>query len=157
METEVKEAGVDPQAEEVLNRQLIDAVIAAGNGECKNASAASSVMIRRRIRENGFSRRIIPPKQVSDADLNRLVDSELPVIIEDMEGDQPGAKSLSFNDTPDTQTYKGERFGCALRRPDVGHTTRLSIKLGRFLNLPGRLSRGKLFFRELLKSLHLRG
>jgi hypothetical protein len=95
---------------ETQNRQLIDAIIEAEDGVCKNASTAASVMIRRRIRENGFTRKIIPPKQIGNEDLTRLQDSELPAIVEDMEGDQATAKSISFNDTPDTEFYRGERF-----------------------------------------------
>jgi len=90
------------------NKAIIDQLIAAEDGPCKNASTASQVMIRKRIRENGFSRKILPPKQISNADLNRLPDTELPVIVEDMEADQPPAKSISFNDTPDTEFYRGE-------------------------------------------------
>jgi hypothetical protein len=95
---------------ETQNRQLIDAIIEAEDGVCKNASTAASVMIRRRIRENGFTRKIIPPKQIGNEDLTRLQDSELPAIVEDMEGDQATAKTISFNDTPDTEFYRGERF-----------------------------------------------
>lgn len=105
-ENENEDLNLDAYSTE--NRQLIQAVLDHGEGECKNASAAGTKMIRRRIRENGFSRKILPPRQVSDADLNRLPDTELPAMIEDMEADQPGAKSISFNDTPDTQFYRGE-------------------------------------------------
>jgi len=64
------------------NRVLIQQLLDADNGECKQAEAASGNMIRRRIRENGFMRKILPPKQISDSDLNRLLDTENPAIIE---------------------------------------------------------------------------
>lgn len=67
-------------------------------------------MVRRRIRENGFGRLILPFKPVTDADLNQLPDTELPVIIEEMEPESPGAKAISFNDTADTAFYRGDKF-----------------------------------------------
>ena len=95
---------------EVLSRQLLSAIQEAGEGHLKNASEASSQMIRRRIRENGFSRLILPYKNIGDADLNYLPDTELPVIVEEMEPDSPGAKSITFNDTADTQFYRADKF-----------------------------------------------
>jgi hypothetical protein len=95
---------------EVFNRQLLEAIANAQDGHLKSASEASSRMVRRRIRENGFGRLILPFKPVTDADLNQLPDTELPVIIEEMEPDSPGAKAINFNDTADTAFYRGDKF-----------------------------------------------
>lgn len=100
---------VDPSAE-VFNRELLEAIQDSPDGILKAASTASSNMIRRKIRENGFARSIMPPKPVGNADLDRLPDTDLPVIIEDMEPLSPGAKSISFDDTADTAFYKGDKF-----------------------------------------------
>ncbi len=67
-------------------------------------------MIRRRLRENGFTRLILPFQQISKSDLTYLPDSELPAIVEEMEPDSPGAKAIPFNDTPDTAFYRGDKF-----------------------------------------------
>ena len=101
---------VSIESPEVLSRKLLDAIVAAPEGHLKNASDASSQMIRRKLCENGFSRLILPYKPVSDSDLNPLPGTELPVIIEEMEPDSPGAKSISFNDTADTAFYRGGKF-----------------------------------------------
>lgn len=98
------------QSTEVLSKQLLDAISRADDGLLKNASDAGTQMIRRRLRENGFSRLILPYKQVSDADLNYLPDTELPVIVEEMEPESPGAKAIPFNDTADTAFYRGDKF-----------------------------------------------
>lgn len=98
------------EAPEVLSKKLLDAIEQADHGHLKNASEAGTQMIRRKLRENGFSRLILPYKQVSDADLNYLPDTELPVIVEEMEPDSPGAKSIPFNDTADTAFYYGDKF-----------------------------------------------
>ena len=98
------------ESTEVLSKKLLDAISRADDGLLKNASDAGTQMIRRRLRENGFSRLILPYKQVSDADLNYLPDTELPVIVEEMEPESPGAKAIPFNDTADTAFYRGDKF-----------------------------------------------
>jgi len=98
------------EAPEVFNPKFVESLLACPEGHNKSASDAGSSMIRRKIRENGFSRRIIPPKTVSKADLNQWLDSELPAIIEEMEPNSPGAKSIPFNDTPDSVGYRGDKF-----------------------------------------------
>lgn len=98
------------EAPEVFNAKFVESLLAHPDGHIKNASDASSTLIRRKIRENGFSRRILPPKTVSKADLNYMPDTELPVIVEEMEPNSPGAKSIPFNDTPDSVGYRGDKF-----------------------------------------------
>jgi hypothetical protein len=84
------------ESPEVFNRQLLDAVQNSPDGQLKNASESGSKMVRRRIRENGFGRLILPFKPAVDADLNQMINTELPVIIEEMEPESPGAKAISL-------------------------------------------------------------
>ncbi len=102
--------GEDNLGPEVLNEELVTALNEAPEGNCKNASALSGSVIRRRIRENGFQRRILPFKDVKQSDLTTSLTSELPHIVEEMESDQAGAASVNFNDTPDTAFFRGEKF-----------------------------------------------
>ena len=44
------------ESPEVFNKELLEAIAGAEDGHLKKASAAASKMVRRRIRENGFSR-----------------------------------------------------------------------------------------------------
>ncbi len=92
------------------NQKLIDYLSSAPNGEVKEASAAGSKMIRRKIRENAFSRSIIPPQPITNAQLDRALNTNLPFVIDEMEPKSPGAKAISFNDTTDTAFYDVERF-----------------------------------------------
>jgi len=98
---------------EVLNREIIDAITDADDGVIKSASSAGSNMIRRRIREDGFSRNILPPKTVTNDMLDRVAEHDRPVMIEDMEPDSRGAKSIPFGDTADTEFYYGNKYVCA--------------------------------------------
>lgn len=85
-------------------------IINSEDGHNKIASAAAGKMIRRRIREHGFTRLILPFKPISDSDLTSLPNTELPVVVEEMEPDVPGAKSISFNDSADTEFYRADKF-----------------------------------------------
>ena len=96
----------------VLNREIIDAITEADEGSIKSAAAAGSNMIRRRIREDGFARNIIPPKTVTNDMLDRVAEHDRPVMIEDMEPDSKGAKSIPFGDSADTEFYYGTKYVC---------------------------------------------
>lgn len=92
------------------NKLMLDQIFDANEGQVKEAATAGTNMIRRRIREEGFTRRIIPPQTVTNDDLDRVVTHDRPIIIEDMEPLSPGAKSIAFGDTADTATYYGNKF-----------------------------------------------
>jgi len=116
---------IDPnikvESDEVLSQRLLSAIKESPDGHQKNASEASTAMIRRRLRENGFTRLILPFQQISDSDLTYLPESELPAIVEEMEPDSPGAKAIPFNDTPDTAFYRGDKFAvyfCKIVTPE---------------------------------------
>ena len=98
---------------EVLNREILDHITDSEDGHNKEASSAASNMIRRRIREDGFARNIMPAKTVSNDQLDRVPDHDRPVIIEDMEPGSKGAKSIPFGDSADTSFYYGNKFVCS--------------------------------------------
>lgn len=98
------------------NTNLLAQIDAAPDGEIKSASTAGSNMIKRRIREDGFLRRILPPQTVTNDDLDRVLEHDRPVIIEDMEPNSPGAKSIPFGDSPDTTFYYGNKFQCVFNQ-----------------------------------------
>lgn len=98
---------------EVLNQEILDHITESEDGHNKEASSAASNMIRRRIREDGFARNILPSKTVSNDQLDRVPDHDRPVIIEDMEPGSKGAKSIPFGDSADTSLYYGNKFVCS--------------------------------------------
>jgi hypothetical protein len=133
-ETAEEKAAMDLQRYEQEGRAIIKSIMEAPDGECKNAATASENLIRRRIRENGFLRRIIPPVKKTDADLDSFLDSELPGIIEEMEMDQPGAKTMSFADTPDTEFYRGDKFLVVFQKISSPEFTKLTDELRTYKN-----------------------
>lgn len=92
------------------NAELISRILEESDGEIKSAATAGTNMIKRRIREDGFLRNIIPPETVTNADLDRVVDSDKPVIIEDMEPLSPGAVSIPFGGSAESVFYYGNKF-----------------------------------------------
>lgn len=101
-----------PENITVSNRELLARIDEATDGEIKQASTAGSNMIRRRIREEGFLRRIIPPQTVTNDDLDRVIQHDRPVIIEEMEPLSRGAKSIPFGSSADTELYYGNKYLC---------------------------------------------
>lgn len=87
-----------------------DQLDGAPDGFQKNASAVYSNLIRRRIRESGVQRLVQPFEKVGDERLTYLPDTELPAIVEEMEPDSRGAKTIPFSDTPDTAFYRGDKY-----------------------------------------------
>lgn len=77
---------------------------------CKQASMAASKMTRRKLREDAFSPAIIPYEDVDTADLDKFLHMEDPAIICEMEADQAPAKTISFNDTGDTEPYFANKY-----------------------------------------------
>lgn len=100
----------DIKSVKVMNEELLARILDESDGTVKSASAAGTNMIRRRIREDGFLRNIVPPETITNADLDRVVDHDRPVIIEDMEPSSPGAVSIPFGASTDSQSYYGNKF-----------------------------------------------
>jgi hypothetical protein len=117
-ETEKAASAEDPKVENIQanNKMILEAILNADEGVVKEAATAGSNMIRRRIREEGFTRRIIPPQTVTNDDLDRVLTHDRPVIIEDMEPLSKGAKSIPFGDSADTEFYYGNKFACVFNQ-----------------------------------------
>ena len=80
------------------------------NGMEKQAQDAVNDYIRVRMREDGFARRILPPVQITNDELDRQVDTDKPVKVVDKEPNSPGAISVPFATLPINRYIKGPRF-----------------------------------------------
>ena len=76
----------------------------------KQAQDAVNEYIRVRMREDGFTRRIIPPVQITNDELDRQVDTDKPVKIVDKEPNSPAAISVPFATLPMNRYIRGPRF-----------------------------------------------
>jgi len=96
-------------------QQLIEAATSGDDTEfSKKASAIGTGIIRRRLKESGFMRRIQPLSPVPDSKLqntsNLDTNDEDLLVIDDIEPDQPGAVCVPFNATSTSHYYRGHRF-----------------------------------------------
>ena len=76
----------------------------------KQAQDAVNDYIRVRMREDGFARRILPPVQITNDELDRQVDTDKPVKVVDKEPQSPGAISVPFATLPINRYIRGPRF-----------------------------------------------
>lgn len=97
-----------PRSVQVLNEELFSQLETPGME--KNALDAVNEFTRVRVREDGFYRKIIPPVQVSNDDLDRQVDTDKPVIIVDKEPGSPAAISIPFATLPINVYIRGPRY-----------------------------------------------
>lgn len=85
-------------------------------GMQKVAVDAINDFTRLKMREDGFMRRFLPPLQLSNSDLDRQVDTDLPAKIVDMEVDSPAAISVPLGQTPDGVYIYGKRYRVTMDR-----------------------------------------
>lgn len=76
----------------------------------KSAQDTVTEFTRLKMREDGFWRKILPPINVSNDDLDRQVDTDLPVIVVDMEVDSPAAASIPYGQLPFNEYISGKRY-----------------------------------------------
>lgn len=82
----------------------------------KRAIDAVNDFTRTKMREDGYYRRIIPPLQITNDELDRQVDTDKPVKVVDKEPDSPAAISLPFANLPINIYIKGPRYRCLFDR-----------------------------------------
>jgi len=95
-------------ASQLLNETLFEQLSTPGME--KQAIDAVNDFTRTRMREDGFYRRILPPLQISDDELDRQVDTDKPVKVVDKEPGSPAAVSLPFGALPTNIYILGPRY-----------------------------------------------
>lgn len=94
----------------LLKKELIDDILNSDDGVVKKASITTSKATRTQIREEGFQRAIIPFDKITNADLDYLGDDELAGVWFELEPDSPAARTVPYNSTPNTFTYRAEKY-----------------------------------------------
>jgi len=117
---------IDPT---VLNSQFL-AKIAAG--DVKGAADASTEFTRLTLREEGLLRKILPPKTITPADLDKQLDTDKPVKILDKEVSQPLSVSVPFGTLPANQYIRGARYRVDFARLVTRNFTKDKIELGQY-------------------------
>jgi len=97
----------------VMNRTFLDTI---ESGQYKKAADAVTDYTRTKLREEGFFRKIMPPIQVDDSQLDRQVSDPRPVIIIDRQAESGPAVTIPFATTPRNMWIKGPRYMVAFSR-----------------------------------------
>jgi len=92
----------------LVNETFLDRL--SDPGMEKSAVDAVNDFTRLKLREDGIYRRIMPPLEIGNDELDRTVNSDKPVKIIDMEPDSPAAVSLPFNSLPTNIAIRGRRY-----------------------------------------------
>jgi len=92
----------------LLNETLISQLSTPGME--KQAIDAVNDFTRTKMREDGFYRRIMPPLQISNDELDRQVDTDKPVKVVDKEPDSPASISIPFATLPTNVYIRGPRY-----------------------------------------------
>jgi len=93
---------------QLLNETLFEQLDTPGME--KQAIDAVNDFTRTKMREDGFYRRILPPLQISNDELDRQVDTDKPVKVVDKEPDSPAAISIPFATLPINVYIRGPRY-----------------------------------------------
>lgn len=93
---------------QLLNETLFEQLSTPGME--KTAVDAINDFTRTKMREDGFLRRIMPPLQISNDELDRQVDTDKPVKVIDKEPDSPAAISVPFATLPQNVYIRGPRY-----------------------------------------------
>jgi hypothetical protein len=76
----------------------------------KRAADSASTFTRTKMREESYSDLIVPPITVTNDDLVRQYDTDLPAMIIDKEVDNPPARSVAFRTQPDNWYIESLRY-----------------------------------------------
>lgn len=88
-----------------LNQSFLDKV---DQGMTKEAGAAMSAFVRQKLREDGFTRKILNPVQITASELDRQLTEE-PTVIVEKEPDSVAA-TLPFLGKGEIRYFKGSRY-----------------------------------------------
>lgn len=125
----------------VTNEQVISGLTSDDTNLQKEARYGVQDYLRLRAREDGIFRNILPPKTVTDADLDRQVDTAQPVIVKDMEPNSTPAISLPFGGVPPNMYMDAPRYRIMFDRimsarytADVNNLRTYSVDLRQIFN-----------------------
>jgi hypothetical protein len=94
-----------------INQSFLDKI---DNGLTKEAGVAMSAFVRQKLREDGFTRKILNPVTITAAELDRSLTEEPQVIVE-KEPDSV-AVNLPFLGRPDLRYFTGARYAVTFQK-----------------------------------------
>jgi len=93
-----------------MNNAVVLDQLAGSPDMVKQAQDTVTEFTRVKMREDGFWRKILPPLNISNDELDRQVDTDKPVRVVDKEPDSPAAASIPFGTLPMNEYILGPRY-----------------------------------------------
>lgn len=113
----------------LLNSQFLAKV---ASGDIKGAADATTEYTRLTLREEGLLRKILPPKTITSAELDKQLDTDKPVKILDKEVSQPLSVTVPFGTLPPNQYIRGSRYRVDFARLLTRNYTKDVAELGQY-------------------------
>ena len=110
-----------------LNQAFLDKL---DQGLTKEASVASSSFVRQKLREDGFTRKILVPTLVTAAELDRQLTEE-PTIILEKEPDSV-AVNMPFLGRPEIRYFTGKRFPVTFHKIETAEFKKSKFELATY-------------------------
>ena len=104
------QATLSQEESKLINEALFEKISSRDPLLEKEAIDAVNDFTRIKMREEGFYRKIMPPLQISNDELDRQVDTDKPVKVVDKEPDSPAAISIPFATLPMNLYIRGNRY-----------------------------------------------
>lgn len=103
------------------------------SGQVKEAQAEGSAFIRSKLREASFARQIMTPVVLSDDEIDRSVDTDLPMKIVEKEPDSV-ATFVPFKGTGDRTWFSGQRYAIYFGKVESQRFTKSKFELMTYQN-----------------------
>ncbi len=110
-----------------LNKSFLDKL---DQGMTKEASAAMTAFVRQKLREQGFTRKILPPVGITAVELDRQVTDE-PVVIVEKEPDSEAA-SFAFTGRPRMRYFQASRYPVTFSKIESREFTKSKFELATY-------------------------
>lgn len=104
------------QDTKVLSQSVFEKLASRNPDLVKEAEDAVNEFTRRKMREQGFLRHILPPLPLTNDELDRQVHTAKPIKVVDMEPDSPAAISVPLGSTPEQYQILGNRYAVMFDR-----------------------------------------
>lgn len=115
-DTLLQDMQLSEEESRLISRAIMEKLASRDPLLVKEAVDAVNDFTRTRMREDGFTRRIMPPIPISDDELDRQISTDKPVKVVDKEPDSPAAISVGFATLPMNIYIRGPRYPVMMDR-----------------------------------------
>lgn len=110
--------------DENYNKLFLDQLTSGNEAMVKNAARAVDDFTRLRVREEGILRQVLPFTTLAYSDLDKQVDTDKNVRVEEMEPESPGAMGIPYGGLPGSYQITQRRYRVVMARIATAQATK---------------------------------